>query len=203
MRLQGVQVSRFVSRAHRSMSGQFHAGRPLTVHRGSGRSLRCRHMATVWRWTPSRWAMSSDPTGSHPFVMRALSHVNAGLTSSVDPGYTGDMPATLTKHQYTSGRIFWIAECPDCLVSLNSGHHYDDTESGRRLGQEVCDEHNDLRCTNPPVEEADWRDDPRYDDEDRIPGDGDLFERTSRCPGCNRPLSWSHPTCSHFPDCEL
>lgn len=27
-----------------------------------------------------------------------------------------------------------------------------------------------------PIEdEGDWRDDPRYDDDDRVPGDGDLF----------------------------
>ena len=69
-------ASRFVSRAHFSMSGQFQQGRPETVHEGDGSSPRCFHMATVCRLTPSRAAMSSDPTGSQ-FLggMAGASHV--------------------------------------------------------------------------------------------------------------------------------
>lgn len=48
--------------------------------------------------------------------------------------------------------------CPDCNQPC------DDIEA-----------HRELRCTNPGPEAEDWRDDPRYDDEDRIPGDGDVF----------------------------
>lgn len=43
-----------MARAHSSMTGQGHAGRPPTVHAGSGRTPRCRHWSAVGRWTPSR-----------------------------------------------------------------------------------------------------------------------------------------------------
>ena len=96
--MSGAQ-SRFVSRAHLSMSGQFQQGRPDTVHDGGGSSPRCFHMATVCRLTPSRAAMSSDPTGSQFFGgMSGASHVDAGLTSDVERGYTENMtsPASCT-----------------------------------------------------------------------------------------------------------
>lgn len=32
--------------------------------------------------------------------------------------------ARLVRHEYSSGRAFWTVECQSCLVSLNSGHHY-------------------------------------------------------------------------------
>lgn len=46
--------SRPVFTAHRSMSGQFQQGRPLTAHLGSGSRPRSFHIFTVWRWTPMR-----------------------------------------------------------------------------------------------------------------------------------------------------
>ena len=59
--------SRFVSLAHRSISGQFQHGRPETVHGGVGRSPRSFHVLTVCEATLRRLAMSSDPTGSQFF----------------------------------------------------------------------------------------------------------------------------------------
>lgn len=54
-----------VALAHFSMSGQFHAGRPPTVQRGSGKpSARILHASTADRETPSRAAISTVPTGS-------------------------------------------------------------------------------------------------------------------------------------------
>jgi hypothetical protein len=58
------RVIRPVACAHVSMSAQFHAGRPPTVHRGAGNSPRCRHWSTVDRCTLSRAAISTAPTGS-------------------------------------------------------------------------------------------------------------------------------------------
>lgn len=52
-----------VELAQAAMSAQFHAGRPPTVHRGSGSRPRWRHMSTVGRSTPSRSAISVIPTG--------------------------------------------------------------------------------------------------------------------------------------------
>lgn len=60
---------RFVSRAHFSMSRHSHAGCPLTVHRGLGRSLRYRHCWAVRASTPNRSAISTSPTGSATSVV--------------------------------------------------------------------------------------------------------------------------------------
>jgi hypothetical protein len=93
--------SRFVSRAQRSMSGQFHAGRPETVHEGGGSTPRCFHVLTVCSATPRRSAMSLDPTGSQ-FLggMAAASHVYRGLTSSEYRGYTYDMTKSTTAPKF-------------------------------------------------------------------------------------------------------
>lgn len=59
-----MSYKRPVFLAQRSMSRHSHAGIPLTVHFGSGKSWRNFHMATVcWR-TLSRSAISLTPTGS-------------------------------------------------------------------------------------------------------------------------------------------
>lgn len=94
-----IQVARPVSRAHRSMSGQFQQGRPETVHEGGGRTPRCFQVFTVCEATLRRCAMSSDPTGSQ-FLggMAAASHVYRGLTRGEYRGYTYRM-AQRTKLQ--------------------------------------------------------------------------------------------------------
>jgi hypothetical protein len=56
--------SRDVALAQREMSPQSHAGRPPTVHRGSGSSPRSRQVSTVARLTARRSAISAIPTGS-------------------------------------------------------------------------------------------------------------------------------------------
>lgn len=78
-----------VSLAQFATSGQFHAGLPDTVHRGVGMTPRCLHIVTVWRWTPRRWAMSSEPTGSQSaaFTGRIVS-CNARLDNPVTSGVT-------------------------------------------------------------------------------------------------------------------
>lgn len=59
--------SRPVDRSQSSTSSRSHAGRLLTVHRGSGKPMpRSRHWSTVVRLTPARSAMSCVPTGSMP-----------------------------------------------------------------------------------------------------------------------------------------
>lgn len=91
----GKRHARPVLFAHRSMSGQFHAGRPETVHDGEGSRPRCFHVLTVCEATPSRVAMSSDPTGSQFFGgMAAASHVYRGLTRGDYRGYTYGMTST-------------------------------------------------------------------------------------------------------------
>lgn len=57
-------VARPVSEAHLAMSAQFQQGRPETVHRGGGSTPRNFQVLTVCSATPSRSAMSLDPTGS-------------------------------------------------------------------------------------------------------------------------------------------
>lgn len=64
-----------VSCAHLSTSGQFQAGRPPTVQRGSGMTPRLRQMSTVGRLTPSRSATSWMPTGSQFFMPRTVEKV--------------------------------------------------------------------------------------------------------------------------------
>lgn len=64
-----VAMSLPVAFAQVSTSGQFHAGRPPTVHDGSGSRSRKRQTSTVSRFTPSRAAISGMPTGSQ--IMKA------------------------------------------------------------------------------------------------------------------------------------
>lgn len=62
-----VAGSRPVPRAHTATSAHSHAGRPPTVHRGSGNVTsrrRIRQASTALRVTPRRWAISTVPTGS-------------------------------------------------------------------------------------------------------------------------------------------
>jgi hypothetical protein len=54
--------------AHAAMSGQSQAGRPPTVHLGSGSRPRVLQMSTVGRRTPRRSAISAMPTGSQLMV---------------------------------------------------------------------------------------------------------------------------------------
>ena len=51
------------------------------------------------------------------------------------------MTAQLVPHQYAvSGRPFVIVECRECLVVLNSGHHY--MPEHQHHAQRLADEHN-------------------------------------------------------------
>lgn len=57
------------------------------------------------------------------------------------------MPAVVTNHIYHDGysrrdldRTFHMVECVDCLIVLNSGHHY--PADARHLAQKLADEHN-------------------------------------------------------------
>ena len=70
-----ASVARPVSRAQASTSGQFQAGLPPTVHRGSGSTPRVRQMSTVGRLTPSRSAISGMPTGSQFFMGRTVKNL--------------------------------------------------------------------------------------------------------------------------------
>ena len=112
-----ASVARPVALAHFATSGQFQQGRPETVQVGGGSSPRCFHMATVCRLTPSREAMSSDPTGSHEMGMATPSHVDRGLTSGVERGYTDNMTCP-TCHGYGNligeGGATGLSTCYSC-----------------------------------------------------------------------------------------
>lgn len=43
-------------------------------------------------------------------------------------------------HYHASGVRYVTVQCDDCLVVLNSGHHYDD--DARHHAQALADEHN-------------------------------------------------------------
>lgn len=85
-------ANRFVARAHASISCHVHAGAPLTVQRGCGRSSRLRHMWGVSGSTPSLPAISRSPTGSHPmakkcsrflgFLSRSYGHLSRDVVHS-------------------------------------------------------------------------------------------------------------------------
>jgi hypothetical protein len=34
------------------------------------------------------------------------------------------VPARIVRHTYSHGEVFLTVQCDDCLVVLNSGHHY-------------------------------------------------------------------------------
>lgn len=94
--------SRPVSLAHLCTSGQFHAGRPPTVQRGSGSSFLCRQMSTVGRCTPKRSAISVMPTGSHSFTWVTVGKVLTPVYGCVDNHYMA--PATTTHNRGESPR---------------------------------------------------------------------------------------------------
>ena len=59
------------------------------------------------------------------------------------------LTARTQRHEYSSGRPFWMAHCPACLAVLNSGHHYKTEEAARR----ECEHHNaEHHHTDPPLE---------------------------------------------------
>ena len=100
---------RFVSFAHRSMSGQFQQGLPPTVHRGSGNpSLRYRHWSSAERVTPMRSAISITPTGSHS-MRKSVSEV---LTPGQGCGHNTYMTTTHEIRQSRYGMYAWY--CCSC-----------------------------------------------------------------------------------------
>lgn len=65
------------------------------------------------------------------------------------------MAARLYPHLYhRTGKEFWIVKCQECLVVLNSGHHYQaDRPGDREHAEQLAAEHNAER--HPPTIEDD------------------------------------------------
>lgn len=89
--------ARPVSTAHECTSGQFHAGLPPTVQRGSGSTPRSRHVSTVGRGKPSRSAISMMPTGSQSSMSRTVVKVLTPSKKCGDNHYMNNDATTTTK----------------------------------------------------------------------------------------------------------
>lgn len=67
----------------------------------------------------------------------ALNEFNSLMAKVMRPE-TPKRTARVVNRTYASGRLYWTVECDECLVVLNSGHHY----NARTLAQRDADEHN-------------------------------------------------------------
>lgn len=121
-----------VRSAHFCTSGQFHAGRPPTVHDGSGMSPRCRQMSTVGRLTPSRSATSAMPTGSQFFMGMTVGKVLTDRKDCVDNHYMNTTTTTEpTQHceDCHVGPFFYVPArqfptlCLDCSADADRNAH--------------------------------------------------------------------------------
>jgi len=119
-----------VALAQASTSGQFHAGRPPTVQRGSGMTPLCRQMSTVGRLTPSRSATSAMPTGSQSLMPTSVEKVLTLGKVCVDNHYmnatdigTTATPVEMTRQDWNGllGRILTLVveDSLDCLSTYS------------------------------------------------------------------------------------
>lgn len=97
--------ARPVLMAQASTSGQFQAGLPPTVQRGSGINARCRQMSTVGRLTPSRSATSAMPTGSQFLMADTVGKVLTDGKGCSDNHYMTESALTQANTRLRLGRV--------------------------------------------------------------------------------------------------